>query len=191
MKGKTVSVCMLLVLVLAGCGQTVKDIVSATYPLKDTVQSSIDANDVARIYVAKNQSIDDVVQQLTKKKKPNRISDKQDGKQVLVYDDYFVTLMKSKANPDNTEIEVASYTFVRDNYRPSFFEGLLALYLLDELFDVDDWGKRQSSRCRHAFNPCYGGYVHSGGHYKGPQTVPSFRGSMSGFFRGGGPNAGK
>ncbi|HEX6923245.1 MAG TPA: DUF4247 domain-containing protein [Bacillales bacterium] len=187
---RTLGLFLLVVLFMAGCGTTIKDIVADKYPLKDTVQSSIDQGDVARVYLAKGKSIDDVAGFLQNKQSPNRISNQQEGKQVLVYDEYFVTLMESKDNPENTEIEVATYTFVRDNYQPSFFNGLFAAYILADLFDVDDWGRRQRFRCQHSVNGCYGGYVGSGGHYKGPRKVPSFRGSLSGF-RGGGPNAGK
>ncbi|HEU5138975.1 MAG TPA: DUF4247 domain-containing protein [Bacillales bacterium] len=192
-KRTMLGVFMCVILLVAGCGTTIKDIVSEKYQMKDTVQSSIDQGDVARVYLAEGKSIDQVAKFLQGKKSPNRVSDQQDGKQVLVYDDYFVTLMEGKENPENTQLEVATYTFVRDNYQPSFFNGLFAAYILADLFDVDDWGRRQRFRCQNSVNGCYGGYVHSGGHYKGPRKTPSFRGSLSGsgLFRGGGPNAGK
>jgi hypothetical protein len=190
LKVKTISIFLLLVFVLAACGSSVDDVISDEYPLKDTVKSSTDPDDAATVYIAKGKSIDQVAQALEDKMEPNRISNRQDNKQVLIYDDYFVTLTQSKDNPNNTDIEVASYTFVRDNYQPSFFNGLFSGLLLSRLFNVPDWGRRQAYRCQQSMNGCYGGYTRSGGHYKGPTTPPSFRGSLSGF-RGGGPGAGK
>lgn len=187
MKVKTISVLLLLVLILAACG-SVQNIVADKYPVKDTVKSSTNADDAAKIYIAEGQSINDVSNYLKKQKEPKRASQKKDNKEVLVYDDYFVTMTESSQNPDNTEIEVADYAFVRDNYRPSFFEGLFAGYVLSNLFGVNNWAGRQSSRCASSINGCYGGYGQSGGRYKGPSRAPSFRGSMN---RGGGIFSGK
>ncbi|HET7578959.1 MAG TPA: DUF4247 domain-containing protein [Bacillales bacterium] len=193
MRKRSIGLLLLLVLVLGGCGNSIQGVIAKKYPLKDTVQSSANSGDAAKVYLAKGQSISQVAQFLRQQKQPKKASGVKNGKAVLVYDNNFVTLTKNKKNPDSTDIEVASYTFVRDNYRPSFFNGLLTGYFLSSLFNVPDWGARQSYRCQSALNPCYGGYRHSGGHYKGPRRPPSFRGSLSGpgFFRGGGPNVGK
>ncbi|TCP32075.1 uncharacterized protein DUF4247 [Scopulibacillus darangshiensis] len=166
---------------------TILDIVKDKYQIDDTVKSSVNQDDTAMIFLAKNQSIDDVSKALQKEKKPDRASNRVDNKKVLVYENYFVTLTKDDKDPKDTNIEVATYGFVRDNYRPSFFDGLLAYYILDNLFDVDDWHRKQGRRC-YATNGCYQGYNHSGGHYKGPGSKPLFRSSS---IRGGGPNAGK
>lgn len=179
---------LLLVIVLAGCGSAIDGVIAKKYQTKDTVKSSVNSSDAAKIYVAKGQSISQVAQYLKKQQTPKKISALQNGKQVLVYNNRFVTLTKSKDNPNNTDIEVASYSFVRDNYRPSFFNGLFTAYFLSSLFNVPNWGSRQMQRCRQSVNPCYGGYTVSGGHYQGPTRKPTFRGSL---FRGGGPNAGK
>ncbi|HET7658011.1 MAG TPA: DUF4247 domain-containing protein [Bacillales bacterium] len=187
-KARVLGLFLLLVLVLAACGNSIESIIANKYSMKDTVQSSADSSDAARIYVAKGKSISQVAQYLEKQKTPKKVSPMQNGKQVLVYDNNFVTLTKSKDNENNTDIEVASYSFVRDNYRPSFFNGLLTGYFLSSLFNVPNWGSRQTFRCQQSMNPCYGGYTRSGGHYQGPSKPPSFRGSL---FRGGGPNAGK
>lgn len=190
MKKRWFGMFLLSILFLGGCGNSIDGVISKKYPLKDTVKSSTNSSDVSHIYTAKGQSISQVAKYLQKQKTPKKISAQHNGKQVLIYGNEFVTLMKGKTNSNNTDIEVSSYSFVRDNYQPSFFNGLFAGYLLGNLFHVPNWSSRQSSRCQHSINPCYGGYTHSGGHYKGPMRPPSFRSSTS-WFRGGGPNAGK
>jgi hypothetical protein len=177
--------CLLLI---TGCSTNMTNFVSEQYPLRDVVKSSTNENDLARVYLAEGKSIDEVAKNLQSKKAPKEISQKQEGKQVLVYDDVFVTLTQSEENPNSTLVEVASYGFVRDNYHPSFFDGLLAFWFLNQLLDVDDWGKMQKKRCFDAGGNCYGGYNRSGGNYKGPQTPPSFKGYP---VRGGGPGTGK
>lgn len=167
--------------------RTILDVVKKHYTINDTVKSSVDSSDTARIFTAKNKSINQVKSVLTKEMKPSKVSDKANGKQALVYDNYIVTLTQDDKNPKNTNIEVATYGFVRDNYRPSFFQGLLTYYFLSHLFGVNNWASRQNSRCIQT-NGCYRGYNQSGGRYKGPGSKPLFRSST---FRGGGPNAGK
>jgi hypothetical protein len=182
---------LLLAVLLAGCGsfgQSIRDTIDEDYPLKDVVESSTNSDDEAFVYVAKKKNLDDVSKALQEKKSPDKVSEKNEGRQVLVYEDYFVTLMNDEDNPDNTLIEVANYGFVRENYRPSFFQGLLAMSLLNNFLGVNNWGSRQQSRCRASAAGCYGGYAGSGGNYKGPTTVPSFRKTSP---RGGGPGAGK
>ena len=175
------------VCLLAGCSfGSIQDHVRENYPLYDAVESSANPNDTARIYVAENKSIDDVAEELIEIEEPNEIGSQQEGKRVLVYDDYFVILTEDEDNSNDTFIEVATYGFVRDNYHPSFFDGMFTYFLLSQLFDVDDWADRQRSRC--AGDQCYKGYNASGGGYKGPVTTPGFRGASG---RGGGPGAGK
>lgn len=165
---------------------SIAEIVDGKYSIDDTVKSSVDSDDAARIYVA-DQSMAEVANTLKKAKSPNKITKEVDKKQVLIYDDYIVILTPNKDDPNKTNIEVDTYGFVRDNYRPSFFDGLLTYYILDHLFGVNNWAGRQGNLCR-STNGCYGGYNASGGHYKGPTSTPLFRSSP---IRGGGPSAGK
>lgn len=177
-----------ILLLLVGCGVAgIETIISDKYPLEDVVSSSMNQNDTAQVFIAENEPIEDVSSYIQDKRKPNNASEIKDHKQVLVYDDYFVTLTSDEGNPENTLIELATTGFVRDNYNPGFFNGFLAYYILDEILDVDDWGKRQNRRCMQGNNGCYQGYGYSGGHYKG-LMLPSLRGSST---RGGGPGAGK
>lgn len=175
------------ILLLSACGITkdIQEIVEDRYQLEDVVESSVDSSDVSKIYNAE-EDIPTVASYLQEQIKPNEVSELKEGKQILVYDDYIVTLQESD-DASNTLVEVATVGFVRDNYQPDFFDGLLAYYILDEILDVDDWGKKQKKRCLNATGNCYGGYGTTGGTYKGPTTIPSFRGSS----RGGGPGTGK
>lgn len=86
-------------------------------------------------------------------------------------------------------VEISTYDFVRNHYSPDFFDGLLVLWLLDEVLDVDDWGKKQRNKCSSNQADCYRGYGSSGGTFKtgGTSTV---RGGTSSV-RGGGPGTGK
>jgi hypothetical protein len=189
MKTKMVLIILIASWVLSACSAfspSIADIVDGKYSVDDTVKSSVNSDDTAKIYIA-DQSMSEVAKTLKKAKSPNKITKAVDDKQVLVYDDYFVTLTPNKDDPSKTNIEVATYGFVRDNYQPSFFDGLLTYYMLDHLFGVNNWAYRQGSLCRSSHG-CYRGYTLSGGHYKGPTSKPLFRSSP---FRGGGPSAGK
>jgi hypothetical protein len=177
------------ILLLIGCGMnSILDIISDKYPLADVVESSTNSKDTARVFAAENQDLSEVSSLIQSEKKPDNVSEAKDDKQVLIYDDYFVTLTKDEEDSNDTIIEVASHGFVRDNYSPDFFDGLIAYYILSNLFNVNDWSNRQSNRCINAAGDCYKGYNASGGAYKGPARPSSFRGSLN---RGGGPGAGK
>ncbi|WP_221563300.1 DUF4247 domain-containing protein [Alkalihalobacillus sp. TS-13] len=173
-------------LLLVACGSAnVLDWIAEHYPLEDVVESSTDPDDVARLYVAKDKSIQEVSKAIKDQMEPENASEIKENKQILVYDDYFVTLTQDEDDPENTNIEVATDEFVRDNYRPGFFNGFIAYYILDRTFGVNDWRYKQDQRCG---GKCYEGYNKSGGNYKGPATPSSFRGSGN---RGGGPGTGK
>ncbi|MFZ3590695.1 DUF4247 domain-containing protein [Bacillus sp. DJP31] len=170
----------------------VLDYIQATYPLVDVVKSSSDQRDVTRIFNAEGSSIEEVTSKIQSgiKSEPVEVSERTNEKQVIVYDDFFVTMTTDPENKENTLVEVATYGFVRDNYQPSFFNGLMAGYLLSSLLDVDDWGRKQNSRCLNSPGGCYGGYIGSGKGYKGPVGQPFLRGGSSSV-RGGGPGTGK
>ncbi|WLR50208.1 DUF4247 domain-containing protein [Bacillus tianshenii] len=180
-------------------GQSVKEQQSAllqyvdkNYEFVEIINSSVNNNDVSKVYRATDKSIDQVATELQEQAVPREISERQNDKQVLIYDNprLFVILTQDENEPANTMVELAEYPFVRDNFSPSFFDGLFVLWFLDEVLDVDDWGKRQKKRCYEANNNCYRGYSTTGGSYIGPSKKPSFRGYSSSV-RGGGPGAGK
>ncbi|MFD2212162.1 DUF4247 domain-containing protein [Metabacillus endolithicus] len=167
----------------------IADFISTTYILQDVVSSQGQSGQISEIYSAENKSIDDVANELQEYEKPREVSEKKENKQVLIYQDTFVMLTNDEENPANTLVEVSTYDFVRNNYSPDFFDGLFLLWVLDEVLDVDDWGKKQSNKCYSNQDDCYRGYSSSGGSFKtgGTSTV---RGGTSSV-RGGGPGTGK
>ncbi|WP_456272961.1 DUF4247 domain-containing protein [Bacillus sp. AK031] len=196
---KSIVIVLISMLLLAACGTSsgggsifkegVVEFINNNYTFSDTVASAAENSNYSEIYIAENQSIDDVAQAIQDHQEPVRISDKKDNKQVLVYDQLFVILTEDEQNASNTMIEVANDQFVRNNYSPDFFDGLLLLWVLDEVLDVDDWGKKQRLKCRNNPELCYRGYSYSGGTFKGYNKSPVRGGSSS--VRGGGPGAGK
>ena len=164
--------------------------VSEQYPLIDAVKSGTNSEDTSRIYLAEGTGLNEVGEDLVTQEKPLDISERKDNKQILIYDQYFVTLTEDPNNEANTLIEVATNGFVRDNYNPDFFDGMIAMWILDDVLDIDDWGKKQKSRCQQSSGDCYEGFGSKGGSYKGPGKLPSFRGESQNI-RGGGPGSGK
>ncbi|TXC78756.1 DUF4247 domain-containing protein [Metabacillus litoralis] len=192
-----------LVLILSACGSGVQgstggtlfkdgiaEYIQTTYMLQDVVSSQEGSAEISEIYIAENQSIETVASDLQNYENPREISEKKDNKQVLVYDNLFVILTNDPDNTENTMVEVSDYEFVRNHYNPSFFDGLLVLWVLDEILDVDDWGKKQRQKCSNNNDNCYGGYGASGGLFKTPGTSSTVRGGTSSV-RGGGPGTGK
>jgi hypothetical protein len=168
------------------------DLAEATYPLIDVVKSGANQQDVSRVFAVEGKSIELVASYIQEHvvSQPIEVSEKKDQKQVIVYDQYFVTLTSDPKNDETTLVEIANYGFVRDNYQPNFFNGLLVWWLLDDLLDVDDWKNKQQKRCQDSIGGCYGSYGSTGFGYKGPVGQPSLRGGSSSV-RGGGPGTGK
>ncbi|WP_456278009.1 DUF4247 domain-containing protein [Bacillus sp. AK128] len=168
------------------------ELADAKYPFVDMVKSGSNQQDVSRVYAVEGESIDEVASYIEGHvvSQPIEVSETKDQKKVIVYEQHFVTLTADPENATTTLIEIADYGFVRDNYQPDFFDGLLVLWLLDEVLDVDDWKKKQKQRCDQSTGGCYGSYGGSGGGYKGPIGQPSLRGGSSSV-RGGGPGTGK
>ncbi|MEN2766935.1 DUF4247 domain-containing protein [Ornithinibacillus xuwenensis] len=168
----------------------VVEFIDSEYRLYDTVNSATDSDNFSEIYIAENKSLTEVASDIISYQQPSEESELKDGKQVLVYDNLFVILTEDEENQDNTYIEVANDKFVRNNYNPSFFNGLFVLWVLDDLLDVDDWSKNRNLKCQKDPSYCYGGYGTSGGSFKGKNSKPTIR-SGSSPVRGGGPGAGK
>ncbi|UOQ46154.1 DUF4247 domain-containing protein [Halobacillus salinarum] len=166
----------------ASSNSSIQNVVKQSFPLLDTVKTD---QGLSKIYVTRKLSLPEAADALSQQVKPQEISKRQEGKQVLVYKNDFVILQESQEQNNVVFIELASDQFVRNHYSPSFFDGLLAYYILDEVLDADDWFKKRKAKCQTQGN-CYGGYVRSGGFNSG--KTGSFRGSSQ---RGGGPGAGK
>ncbi|WP_404453568.1 DUF4247 domain-containing protein [Virgibacillus necropolis] len=155
----------------------IDDIIEANFALMDVV--TVDSNE-AEIYATKRFELSELSSVLSSTIEPDKMSEVKDDQQILIYPNYFVTLKVSPDDNDALIIEVAGDEFVRRNYSPSFLSTYFAFRLLDDVLDVDDWGKRRTRECKSG--SCYGGYT--GGGYGTP-----YRGDTS--FRGGGPGAGK
>jgi len=160
--------------------QNASDLVRKTFPLLDQVQGN-QGNQEADIYVTQEFEIQELSEIIAEKYPPDRESDYNDGKKVLIYADTFITFKQSEQDQDVTLIEIASDRFVRNNYSPNFFNGLFAMMVLNRVLDVDDWDKKRRGAC--ASGGCYGGYS-----VKKYSSSGSFRGSTR---RGGGPSSGK
>ncbi|KIL44328.1 DUF4247 domain-containing protein [Jeotgalibacillus soli] len=166
----------------------ISDFISGSYQLYDTVSSAENSDDFARIYLAEDQDISSVASELQKHEEPTEMSEPRNGKQILVYDNQFVTLTESEDDSSDTIIELAGEEFVRNNYSPSFFEGYLLATFLNNIFG-NSWSNDRSQACRSNPDRCYGGYG-SAGTFVGKNAVPSLRGGSSSV-RGGGIGEGK
>lgn len=156
---------------------SVEDLIEGTFPQLDTVQTDRGRSE---IYMTSEFNLREVEELITEEIPPTERGERQNDKQALIYPDEFVILKESEEEAGLVLIELAEKEFVRNNYRPSFFDGMLAYALLNRAFGTNDWQNRQRDRC--ARDGCYGGYSMYGG------NSGSFRGSSN---RGGGPGVGK
>ncbi|KIL50724.1 hypothetical protein KP77_13440 [Jeotgalibacillus alimentarius] len=195
MKRSIMSVLIVAVMMFtAACGNSegsifkdgIEDYISTTYTLYDTVESAENSDRYARIYQAENTGLSAVSDSLQSHETPDEMSEINNGKQIFIYDNVFVTLTESEEDADNIMIEVAEQEFARNNYGPSFFEGYLLASLISNIFG-NNWYDSRSRQC--SINPerCYGGY-NSAGSYVGKNSTPTIRGSSN---RGGGVGFGK
>jgi hypothetical protein len=145
------------------------DIIEANFPLITTVEGD---SSNAEIFATTRYNLTELSSILTETIEPTEISEVKDNQQILIYPDDFITLRESKADSSVLLIEVASDEFVRRNYSPNFLSTYFAIRLLNDVLDVDDWGRKHR-----------GSYSGMGG-----IDTPS-RGNTT--FRGGGPGSGK
>lgn len=157
---------------------SVENMMEETFPQLDTVQTD---RGRAEIYMTSEYNLVEVEELIVEEVPPEERGERQGDKQALIYPDEFVILKESEEEAGLVLIEVAEKEFVRNNYSPSFFDGMLAYALLNQAFGTNDWRNNQQNRCQNA-GGCYGGYAMYGG------NGGSFRGSTN---RGGGPGAGK
>ncbi|WP_173915846.1 DUF4247 domain-containing protein [Halobacillus sp. Marseille-Q1614] len=161
--------------------ESIRDLIDDGFPLLDTVESD---RGIAEIYMTQELTLKETADEIAGKLEPEEISERQDKKQVLIYPDDFVILQESDEEPGLILIELASDQFVRNNYSPSFFQGLLAYSLLNRMLGSNDWAQRRASNCE--AGGCYGGYSMYGGYNS--NSTGTLRGSSN---RGGGPGTGK
>ncbi|PBB06700.1 MULTISPECIES: DUF4247 domain-containing protein [Salimicrobium] len=156
---------------------SVETMIEETFPQLDTVQTDRGRSE---IYMTSEYNLQEVEELIVGEVKPRETGERQGDKQALIYPDNFVILKESEEEAGLVLIELAEKEFVRNNYSPSFFEGMLAYALLNQAFGTNDWRSTQRNRCDNG--GCYGGYSMYGG------NSGSFRGSST---RGGGPSVGK
>ncbi|MFD1349111.1 DUF4247 domain-containing protein [Oceanobacillus caeni] len=156
-------------------------LIASNFPQVDVVMED---DSMAEIYATKQFQLNELSSLLTEKVKPNEESEVVDDSQMFIYPDYFITLKQSEIDRDVLLIEVASETFVKRNYSPSFLSTYFTIRMLDSLFG-NNWSSRRSQDCVN--EGCYGGY--KGGYYGGSTSSPPKRGNST--YRGGGPGAGK
>ncbi|CDQ18297.1 protein of unknown function [Halobacillus karajensis] len=160
----------------------IESLVQESFPLLDTVRSD---QGISRIYMTKELTLKEVADSLSSAISPEEISERQENKQALIYPDHFVIIQESDEEAGLITIELASDEFVRNNYSPSFFQGLFLGSLLNRALGSNDWYDRRRSSCQQTGN-CYGGYGMYGNYNSGGTS--SMRGSTN---RGGGPGTGK
>ncbi|WP_102348105.1 DUF4247 domain-containing protein [Bacillus sp. Marseille-P3661] len=198
MKKPLLALILTFTLLLAACSsengglfkEGIVEFISNEYTIYDTVSSATDSANFSEIYIAENQTVDAVAANIISHQQPIEMSEMKEGKQVLIYENLFVILTADDENQGNTYIEVANNQFIRDNYSYDFFDGLFLAWVLDDVLDVDDWGKKRQMKCKQYPENCYDGYGHSGGSFKGLNKTPTIRNGSSSV-RGGGPGAGK
>ncbi|MFD1019029.1 DUF4247 domain-containing protein [Thalassobacillus hwangdonensis] len=160
----------------------IESLIEENFPLLDKVRGE---NGLANVYMTREFEIPELTELISEKLEPDEISERVEGKQALIYPDQFIILKESTEEPDVVLIEVASDDFVRNNYAPGFFTGMLAYRILDDVLDVDDWHKKRRNQCKNG--NCYGGYTMYGGSFRSGDS-----GGLRGYdSRGGGPGTGK
>lgn len=153
----------------------IEAIIAKNFYLLDVVQGD---NGNANIYATQRFTISELVTVLSEAIQPDQISEMKNNQQILIYPNHFVTVKTSQEDANTLLIEVASDEFVKNNYSPNFLTTYFAIRLLDDVLDVDDWGKKRINQCSNG--GCYGGYSIRGTTQRGMSD-----------FRGGGPSAGK
>lgn len=157
----------------------IADIIGANFSLVDVVTEN---SNTAEIYATTQFSLSELADVLTNAVTPDEVSELIDNQQIFIYPNDFVTIKESEADDQVLLIEVASESFVRENYSPSFLQTYFTIRLLDSLFG-NNWSSQRSLACQ--TGDCYGGY--SGRNATDYGTTR--RGSST--YRGGGPSFGK
>ncbi len=162
---------------------SIKQLLDQNFTLVDVISEG--SNETTRIYATSQFSIQELSSMFEDYTNPDQVSDIKNEKQAFVYSNDFLTVQLDQEDKSIVLMELATKEFVRNHYAPNYFDGLFALWVLDEVLDVDDWGKKRSQSCYNTGN-CYGGYVKTDKYRSG--GIGNLRGSTN---RGGGPSAGK
>ncbi|MRG87700.1 DUF4247 domain-containing protein [Salinibacillus xinjiangensis] len=161
---------------------SIEDMLDGNFTLVDVISEG--TNQTTNIFATRQFTLNELSSLIQKGTNPDEVSEVQDNKQILIYNDEILTLQVDEKDPDLVLAEVATKEFVREHYSPNYFNGFFALWVLDEVLDVDDWGKKRANACKQG--NCYGGYFNTKKYRSG--DVGSLRSSSS---RGGGLFSGK
>ncbi len=161
---------------------SIKTLLDDNFSLVDVVSEG--NNEQSYIYATRQFGLEELSPLIERGMKAEQVSDIQENKQIFIYSNYILTLQEDQEDPELLLLELASTEFVRNHYTPNYFSGFFALWLLDDVLDVDDWGKKRTQACKQG--NCYGGYYNTDKYRSG--DIGSLRGSTT---RGGGPGTGK
>ncbi|GAA5416346.1 hypothetical protein Pryu01_01380 [Paraliobacillus ryukyuensis] len=154
------------------------------YKLDTVVSDSSEAN----VYATRQFTVDEAVTEVANVLQPEQQSEKYNNERMLVYPNYFVTFKESEEDNQVVLMEVASDTFVRNNYSPNYLNHFFAFALINRMLSADNWARSRQSYCSNG--GCYGGYTTGRTSFGGDVTTNrTNRGMFS--TRGGGPSAGK
>jgi len=163
----------------------IETLMSDNFYLLDTIVAD---REEANIYATKKFTVDEIVDVVSQTIPPDETSGKKDNQQILNYPNHFVTFKQSEEDNQVTLIEVASETFVRNNYSPNYLNGFFTYLMLDRMLSTNNWGQNRQSQC--AGGSCYGGYRTGKTTFGGGVTTNRTNRGLSSI-RGGGPSAGK
>lgn len=165
-----------------GSGSDVTAMIGNTFYLLDVISGEAEE---AYIYATRQFEAEELASLIAELSTPEEISDFQENRQILIYENHFVTVKEAEEEPGSSIIEVASDQFVENNYSPNYFSGFFTFLLLNRMLGTNNWQNRRMEQCRN--NRCYGGYSTSRSYNTNGSS--SQRG-ISGY-RGGGPGTGK
>lgn len=154
------------------------------FPVRDVISEGSDQQ--VTIFQARDLTVEQLSDRIAESIPPQKASEIQNNEQIFIYPEGILTIKEDQNENQILLLEFATLDFVRDHYSPNYFNGFFALWVLDEVLDVDDWGKKRMSKC--TAGNCYEGYPKTDKYRSG--NVGSLRGASSNT-RGGGPGSGK
>lgn len=130
---KLLIVTSLFVSVFAGCAPaSLASTTAEQYPL---VSVNGSGSETSYVYRAADQTVPEVASALADKRKPEQISEQNNERMFLVYNNEWYHLQQDPENPEDTLVEISSVEYVRNNYSPSFLETYLIASIIGDLFD--------------------------------------------------------
>lgn len=157
----------------------------AFYKLDTVVGDHEEAN----IYATRLFTIEEIVDTVSEVITPDEISEKKGSEQMLIYPNHFVTFKQSEEDAEVVLMEVATDTFVRNNYSPNYLNGFFTYVMINRMLSSNNWAQNRQSQCGTS-GSCYGGYRTGTSTFGGSvSTNRASRGMSS--VRGGGTSAGK